>query len=304
MNSIYNLPNLSKISRRRKLSFSSWTAEVAYISFSNQVLVSIKNWTRRVDIRYGLAAPPYKQLFGFAKLRQLGENIFAFNHFYESIHTDLDYRVEQWDDSQYMIHLRPLVSEQEWMRFKTDILHIYAEQNAKRAALRKLIEYNPYRSMKDMYFTFTRHIQWCRTLLCFDPLRDFVPYSICVKCGMLIFLSCGFPFMFIFIIYLCLINALYILCLAADVITYPRFFFFNGRRHRAFLEAVMTAHPDLDPVQVEEELVVKLRLLTDIMSRHHPGVHCRFTSILDWHDSKEGVRVYLETFQIQFSQYF
>ena len=45
-------------------------------SFSNQVLVSIKNLKRDVDIRYGLAAPPYKQLFGFAKLWQLGENVF------------------------------------------------------------------------------------------------------------------------------------------------------------------------------------------------------------------------------------
>ncbi len=212
--------------------------------------------------------------------------------------------MERWDDSQYMIHLRPLVSEHEWMQFKTDILRIYAEQNAKRAALRKLIEYNPYRSMTHMHSTSLRHIQWCPTLLCSDPLRDVVPHYVCVKCRGLIFLSCGFPFMFIFILYLCLVHALFILCLAVDVLSLPRFFFFNGRRHRAFLEAVMRAHPDLDPVLVEEELIQKLRLLTDSMSRHHPGVRCRFTSTLDWYDSKEGVRVYFETFQIQFSQYF
>jgi hypothetical protein len=95
---------------------------------------------------------------------------------------------------------------------------------------------------------------------------------------------------------------LFILCLAVDVLTLPRFLFFNGRRHRAFLEAVMTAHPDLDPVLVEEELVQKLRLLTDSMSRHHPGVHCRFISILDSQETKEGL-VYFETFQIQFFQF-
>ena len=104
------------------------------------------------------------------------------------------------------------------------------------------------------------------------------------------------------IIYLCLTFALNILCLAVDVLTFPRFLIFYGR-HCAFLEAVMTAHPDLDPVLVEKELVQKLRLLTDSMSRYHPGVRCRFTSILDWEETNEG-RVYFETFQIQFSQYF
>ena len=300
MNSIYNSPNLSKISRRRKLLFSSWTAEVAYISFSNQVLVSIKNWTRRVDIRYGLAAPPYKQLFGFAKLWQLGENDFAFDQLYGSIITGLDYRVFRWDDSQYMIHLRPLVSEQEWMQFKKDILRIYAEQNAKRAALRKLIEFNPYRSMKHMNGTSFGHIfhNCCLPTLCHcDPLRD----PCCPNCVFRVeFRICYYACI---ILYLCLALALCILCLAVDVLTYPRFFFFNGRRHRAFLEAVMRAHPDLDPVLVEEELVQKLRLLTDIMSRHHPGVRCRFTSILYRKNSKKGP-VYSESFQIQFSKYF
>ena len=76
-------------------------------------------------------------------------------------------------------------------------------------------------------------------------------------------------------------------------------------RHRAFLEAVMRAHPDLDPVLVEEELVVqKLRLLTDIMSRHHPGVYCRITSILSRKKNSNKGPVYFETFQIQFSKHF
>ncbi len=92
---------------------------------------------------------------------------------------------------------------------------------------------------------------------------------------------------------------LVIICLAVDLLMCPRFIIFNGR-HRAFLEAVMTTHPDLNPVLVEEELVQKLRLLTDNMTRHHPGVHCRFTSTLQYGSTSEGHRFFYETFQIQF----
>ena len=128
-----------------------------------------------------------------------------------------------------------------------------------------------------------------------DRFRD--PYCICVYHIPIL----NIVFMLIVIICIFLNIVLTIICIAVDVLTYPRFFFFNGRRHRAFLEAVMTAHPDLDPVLVETELIQKLRLLTDSMSRHHPGVRCRFTSTLDWYDSKEEGH---ETFQIRFSQYF
>jgi hypothetical protein len=249
------------------------------------VLVSIKNRKRDVDIRNASSAPPYKQLFGFTSLRQTGN----LSPLYETISVDLDYRVEQWDDSQYMIHLRPLVSEQEWMQFKTDILIIYLRQNRKRAALRKLIEFNPYRSITHMNFAlqshFVRNTNYRLSRCGSDPSRD--PYCICV-----IFFLVYIPIVIIF--YTFLAPALTTICLVVDVLTFPRFLIFNCCRHRAFLEAVMTAHPDLDPVLVEAELVQKLRVYTDSMSRHHPGVYCRFTSILEYN---------FETFQIQFSKY-
>eukprot|EP01035_Chromulina_nebulosa_P025822 gene25822-33729_t len=93
------------------------------------------------------------------------------NDIYDTISMDLDYAVTWWDDSQYRIHLRSLVSEQEWMQFKTEILRIYVEQNAKRAALRKLIQFNRYRPIKVLFLTlnnFKFYLIRCRC----DPLRD------------------------------------------------------------------------------------------------------------------------------------
>ena len=261
---------------------------------SYQVLVSIKNWKRDVDIRNASAAPPYKQLFGFTRLRQ-SRNL---SPLYETISVYSDYRVEQWDDSQYKLHLRPLVSEQEWMQFKKYISLIYLRQNRKRAALRKLIEFNPYRSITYMNLALQSHTHLrLGSLFCrcgSDPFRD--PYCICVKNIKIVLVLLPVVIISYFIG-----KALTIICIAVDVLTFPRFFFFNGRRHRAFLEAVMTAHPDLDPVLVEEELVQKLRLITDFMSRRHPGVYCRFTSILE--SSEKGGLHYFESFQIQFSKY-
>jgi hypothetical protein len=81
-----------------------------------------------------------------------------------------DYAVTWWDDSQYRFH--SLVSEQEWMQFKTDILRIYAEQNAKRAALRRLIEFKRYRGITNWYTTLLSNVNFYLTRCRHDPLRD------------------------------------------------------------------------------------------------------------------------------------
>ncbi len=234
-------------------------------------------------------APPYKQLFGFASVRAAGRSPFLL---YETISLSLDYQIECWDDSQYLLHLRPLVHEEDWMQLKKDILQIYFEQNAKRAALRKLIQFNSYRSMfcmfEAVFFTAVRFYMGCyQCVIKHDPLRD-------RQCT---FRRClCIPPHFLVLIMIMLIWFLFsIVFLALDLLTYSRFDIFDSC-HRAFLEAVMTAHPDLDPVLVEEELIQKLRQLADDFMSRHPGVYCRFTSVLLKHYGHE-------TFQIQFLKF-
>jgi hypothetical protein len=115
------------------------------------------------------AAPPYRQLFGFASVRAGRSPMLL----YETISLSLDYENECWGDSQYLLHLRPLVNEEEWMQLKT---LIYYKQNAKRAALRKLIQFNSYRSMFCMlpavpYTALKFYFQQC-VFKHGDPLRD------------------------------------------------------------------------------------------------------------------------------------
>eukprot|EP01036_Dinobryon_divergens_P024057 gene24057-32471_t len=218
------------------------------VSGSDQVLVTIKNSPRDVNMSNASAAPPYKKLYGFARVRA-GSSFIDTCPLYETISVDSDYRKEFWDDSQYRLHMRPLVNEEEWMQLKKDILQIYSEQNAKRMALRKLIMFNSYRSMFHMLIAAAENA-W-----------NF--YDRCVRC-----------------------------VIKNDPLRDPQ----------AFLEAVMTAHPDLDPVLVEEELIQQLRQLADNFTSRHPGVYCRFTSILGHYKTKKG-RSYYETFQIQFLKF-
>ena len=83
----------------------------------------------------------------------------------------------------YQSKMSSLLGQNEWLEFKRGILHICTEQNAKRAALRALIEFNCYRSLFAMayviddYFTvlvgpaFT-NIIYSNALSWQDPLRD------------------------------------------------------------------------------------------------------------------------------------
>ena len=244
------------------------------------------------------SAIPHQKIFGFERQRQSGIHVsLQTSLLYDTISEGSDYRVVRWGDSKYRAHLQPLVSEQEWMQFKRDILQIYTEQNAKRAALRKLIQFNPYRSISELQSDSVYCIIDCLFCGGFKPdlLRD--PQNICIRCmKFILFFPLFISHYSVFLLFVCV----FVLCVAVDVLTFPRLFIYRDR-HQAFLEAVMAEHPDLDPVLVEEELIQKLRRLTDSMTADHPGVYCRFTSVLGCHHSKEGSSYY-ESFQIQFLQ--
>ena len=191
-----------------------------------------------------------------------------------------------------MVHLVPLISGEEWTKIKRDILKIYAEQNAKREALRRLIEFNSNLSMVGMADALLNNgYYYLNRLSLSDPLRDNQ-------------FNCGECLTSPFLLLVKVIYAVIVFCLCrqvgfvVDVLTLPRFILFKNR-HRAFLEAVMTAHPDLDPVLVDRELIQKLRELTDNIMSDHP-VNCRFTSIMDYDSDKNNNSQYYETFQIQF----
>lgn len=218
---------------------------------------------------------------------------------YDTISMGLDYAVTWWDDSQYRFHLRSLVSEQEWMQFKTEFLRIYAEQNAKRAALRKLIQFNRYRGITHWYITLLSNVYFYLTRCRRDLLRD--PHWMLRCIQLCLYWILFLPLVYAYLGIMWIVVPLYILCLVLDLLLiYPRYLLFRDTE-KAFLDAVMTANPDLDPVLVEEELVQQLRQLTVSMTRHHPGVHCQFTSTLHRKEFGENkTPYYLETFQIQF----
>ena len=205
-----------------------------------------------------------------------------------------DYSVQSWGDKEYAIHLCKLLNEQEWMQFKGDILHIYAEQNAKRVALRKLIDFNCYRSLHRMYFIKLNQFVVSFSRCCHrDPLRDktllqqFLTCPIFLICLPLVYVLMGFVFAILLL----------------DLLSFPRFFLFH-HRHLAFLESVIVAHPELDPAVVEEELVQKLQCLLDSLCRHHPGVHYNLCASVVHHPRQGSNASYdADVFEIQFLKF-
>ena len=218
-------------------------------------------------------------------------SIETYNTIYDVIASQRDYSVQSWGDKKYSIHLRSLLNEQEWLQFKRDILQIYAEQNAKRRALRKLIEYNCYRSLHMMYL-----ITIGKVFLCMFPrlnLRD--------KTMLQRFLECPLCLLFMPLIYILMILSIVFWFL--DVLTGLRFFLLR-HREKAFLDSVIIAHPELDPDLIEGELVQKLQQLLGALSGHHPGVHCKISSSVV-HQPRQGSHASYEedVFEIQFFKF-
>ena len=162
--------------------------------------------------------------------------------------------MQRWGDIAYQSKMSSLLGENEWLEFKRGILHICTEQNAKRAALRALIEFNCYRSLFAMayviddYFTvlmgpaFTNIIysnasSWQDPLR--DPERNRYDQCCCPPRWLLVVPLIPFILLFPFIV----------ICsgLLLDVLLLPRFCLFHYR-HVAFLESVLNSHPDLEPV--------------------------------------------------------
>lgn len=224
---------------------------------ANKVLLTIKN-------RFRL----HVSVDSFAAMRS--GKIFDI---YKAINVERDHSVDRWGDMEYSIHLRPLLSEQEWMQFKKDILSIYAEQNSKTVALRKLVEFNWYRPLYELYSRALGHLYSC-TPPCRDPTRDMDwPMRFLLYCIYVVHLI---TYMYVLLIPVVLVSLL------LDILTLPRFSLFR-RCHVAFLESVMVAHPELDPAVVEEELIQKIQQLAQNLSANHPGVHCRHSSSVVHH---------------------
>ena len=213
---------------------------------------------------------------------------------YPIISLQQDYAVKFWSDKEYAIHLSKLLSEQEWMQFKGDILQIYAEQNAKRVALRKLVELNCYRSLHRMYIIILNQFLLAIPRCCHrDPRRD--------KTLLQKFLLCPIELISIPILYV--LMAFILAFLLLDLLSLPRFFLFH-RHQIAFLESVVVAHPELDPAVVEEELVQKVQNLLDSLCRHHPGVHCNLCASVV-HQPRQGSNASydVDVFEIQFHKF-
>ena len=248
---------------------------------ANPILFTIKNKSRS-----------HVLVGSFAEVRSAKTNFYHF--LYPIIKIQRDFSVQRWSDNEYAIHLRTLLNEHDWMQFKGDILQIYAVQNAKREALRKLVEFNSYRSLNAMYLIkLTQFLLYIPRCCHRDPLRD--PTWLQQSLTTLLWLIC-MPLFYVimFIVFLCLL---------LDTVTAPRFVVFY-RRHVEFLESVMIAHPELDPAAVEEELVQKLRQLLESLSRNHPGVHCKLSSSVVHHKSDGNRAAHdVDVFEIQFLQF-
>ncbi len=246
---------------------------------ANPVLVTVKNMSRR---RFSVDS--------FAGIRSANK----LDLLYNVTSPIRDYSVESWGDKEYSIHLQSLLNEQEWLQFKRDIFQIYADQNAKKEALRILIEFNWYRSINAMYLIlvgkFLSYLPQC----CYrDPLRDKTLLQNFLLCPL--YLLC-FPLCYIIMIFA-------VVFILLDLITGLRFFVFQ-QPHMAFLESVMVAHPELDPTVVEEELVQKIQQLLDTLSRHHPEVHCKLsTSTVHHRRNGSNASFDADVFEIQFFKF-
>jgi hypothetical protein len=212
-----------------------------------------------------------------------------------------DYAVARWNDSDYSNKLRTLLNEQDWMQFKRDILRIYEDQNAKRKALRFHIEFNSYRSVGQMFLIKVGYLipliacSYCPGQR--DPLRD-------PTCSFrLTFFVLAIPRLLFLILAMYSMMPVMLSCILLDLLTFPRFFMYH-QRHMEFLDSVITAHPELDPMLVEEELVQKLQQLIQSLSRNNPGVHCKISSYIVHHPRHGSHQSYKEDiFEIQFLKF-
>ena len=246
----------------------------------NPALVTITNRPRR-----------HNSIGSYAEMRSAN----GLNMLYTVIAWERDYSVQSWGDKEYSIHLRSLLNEQEWLQFKRDILQIYTDQNAKRQALRNLIECNCYRSLFEMYGITINNFLRCICPRCWNPLRD--------KTMLQQFLECLLFLLFFPLLWISAIPMFVFIVL--DGLTGLRFCLLR-HHHKAFLESVMTAHPELDPALIEEELVEKLQQLLNALSRHRPGVHCKLSSsVVHQHGyGSNGSYSYDEdVFEIQFFKF-
>jgi hypothetical protein len=183
---------------------------------------------------------------------------------YEIINIGADFSVHRWGDMAYQSKMSSLLSENEWLEFKRGILHICTEQNAKRAALRALIIFNCYRSLSDMAGEFllddSGGVMGCNSnSLWQDPLRDPPEQSQCCCSPRWLLIVFFVPFVFL---YLGALFCLCVCCTLLDLLLLPRFCLF-ACRHVAFLESVLTSHPNLDPVRIEKEFIVQIQQLAE-----------------------------------------
>ena len=164
---------------------------------------------------------------------------------YRIINIWADFKVHRWGDMAYQSQMSSLLGQNEWLEFKRGLLHICTEQNAKRAALRALIEFNCYRSLFAMAYVIDDYYEY------YLPGYDHHQFC-CPPRWLLVVLLIPFILLFPFIV----------ICsgLLLDVLLLPRFCLFHYR-HVAFLESVLTSHPDLEPVLIEKEFFVKIQQL-------------------------------------------
>ena len=272
---------------------------------ANRVLVVIENKKRHP------ALSTYSTNFA-----ELKSSIRVINSaIYLIINIRNDVFLERWDDFGYSTHLRSLLSEQDWMQFKRDILHIYEEHNAKRAALRALIEFNCFRSLSMMFsialidysnaklYCHPPHCWFCcyRTNPWMDPLSDQQPPMSLLFC---LFMPLGVVSWLMYIIVIFFGSAIISgVLIVLDLLFLPRFCLFYYC-HKAFLESVMTAHPELNPSLLEEEFISQMDQLIESFSSLHPALHCRIDSSVK-HVPRNGSNVSydMDHFQIKFFKF-
>lgn len=166
--------------------------------------------------------------------------------------------------------------------------------------LRKLIEFNCYRSLVMMYLVIIEKFilrPFISSLNCCvrrDTRRD-ISWLQQLLLGLIAFSP-------ISMIFISLLYLMVLFVLLLDLLSFPRFFLFR-HRHLDFLESVIVAHPELDPAVVEEELVQKLQCLLNSLCRH-PGVHCNLSASVV-HQPKQGSNASFDAdhFEIHFLKF-
>jgi hypothetical protein len=145
---------------------------------------------------------------------------------YDLIARSRDYRrIKRWNDSKYEAHLPEFIRRQEWEQFKSDILNVTAQHDAKREKLRKLVEFNRYRSLFSMFWIVVSKCVDCNCNP--DPLHD--PTCCVENISVILFLS-FFPFSFVALMFflLLLLPLCYVFCWLIDCICFVRFVLFRA----------------------------------------------------------------------------